>query len=271
MCLFRHAWKAVPGASIGDSMDNVIVRNLLAQEERIHASDSYNTTVEQYTKFFQELARPSEIFGNFRKSVPSKTHEGAKVIGSLWYHLSEAIVDVLCTALAKLENPKIRHFVIQTAYEELGEDSEDKIHTDLLRESLRAAGVTDVDILTWSGAKDVHASIESLYENLNSCISDEEICGVLLGMEIIAYENIANVVDYLDYSDDIGRQVRATEWVRLHNTLEEAHIHRSVSVFVRHVSDFTSRRKFVQKFMQTMEFWNEFWAAIARTASAPAA
>lgn len=242
----------------------------LTRELRMPASVTQEEMVKQYTSFFQRLARPTDIFNNFQKNVPVKTLQSAKVIGALWYHLSEAIVDILCIALAKLENPRIRHFVMQTAYEELGEDSEDKIHTDLLRESLRAAGVTDVDILTWSGARDVHASIASLRDNLNACVSDEEICGLLLGMEIIAYENIANVVDYLDYSSDVGSKVRTTEWVRLHNTLEEAHIHRSVSVFVRHVPDFTSRRKFVRKFMETMAFWNEFWEAIARTANASA-
>ncbi|MCG8424006.1 MAG: iron-containing redox enzyme family protein [Proteobacteria bacterium] len=229
--------------------------------------DTEAEAVAYYMKFFTELAQPNRLFDSFRDAVPEKTPERAKIVGSLWYHLSEAIVDVLCLALAKLENPRIRHFVVQTAYEELGESSESKIHTDLLRDSLLVADVDENDILAWSGYPDVRDAITSLRDNLDACTSDAEICGVLLGMELIAYENIGNVVDYLSYSDEVARLVAATEWVRLHNTLEEAHIERSVSIFVRYVTSYTARRKFVGKFIQVMHFWERFWASIARAAT----
>lgn len=251
-------------------MDHAITTTSPETEEIFLPSVGNGDIVAEYTRFFQNLARPTVLFDSFRAQVTARTPQRAKVVGSLWYHLSEAIVDILCISLSKLENPRIRHHVIQTAYEELGEDSEAKIHTLLLRECLHIAGVTDADILAWSGHEAVNQCIESLRENLLACVSDEEICGILLGMEIIAFENIGNVVDFLSYSDEVSERVNATEWVRLHNTLEEAHIHRSVSVFVQHVGDFTARRKFVQKYMQTIRFWARFWNAIASAATATA-
>lgn len=248
------------------------MRNAEKQKQSIDYAANLNLSytdpeaIKNYIQFFTDLAQPSELFGSFRDTVPEKTPERAKIIGSLWYHLSEAIVDVLCIALAKIEHPRIRHFVIQTAYEELGESREDKIHTDLLRETLHVAGVDDNDILAWSGHEQVQDAITSLQNDLQACASDAEICGMLLGMELIAYENIANVVDYLGYSKEISRKIADTEWVRLHNTLEEAHIQRSVGIFVRYVTDHVARRKFVQTFTRTMRFWECFWRSIALTA-----
>ena len=74
------------------------------------SSLSLDEKVAHYTDFFLELADPDSIFKPFEAQIPEKSRETAKVIGSLWYHLSEAIVDILCTALAKLENPYIRRF-----------------------------------------------------------------------------------------------------------------------------------------------------------------
>lgn len=242
--------------------------NVEAGESRETSSiPSLDEKVAHYTDFFLELADPDSIFQPFEAKIPEKSRETAKVIGSLWYHLSEAITDILCTALAKLENPYIRHFVIQTAYEELGENSEDMIHTTLLRQTLKVAGVEESDILKWSGEASVKETIDTLHQNLESCKSDAEISGLLLGLEIIAYENIQNVIDSLTYSDAVGKEVMATDWVRLHNTMEEEHIRRAVSVYVRFTPDFTSQRKFVHRFCQAIEFWQQYWGAIAKAAS----
>jgi hypothetical protein len=239
--------------------------NVQAGENRKNASDQPpDERVTHYTNFFLKLADPDRIFQSFESKIPVKSRDTAKVIGSLWYHLSEAIVDILCVALAKLENPYIRHFVIQTAYEELGENSEKMIHTTLLRQCLKVAGVDESDILKWSGEAGVKEAIDKLHQNLKACKSDAEICGLLLGLEIIAYENIRNVVNSLTYSEAVGKKVMATPWVRLHNTMEEEHIRRAVSVFVRFTPDLTSQRKFVHRFCQAIEFWQQFWGAIAK-------
>jgi len=219
--------------------------------------------VAHYTDFFLRLAKPEQIFPPFEAAIPEKSQETAAVIGALWYHLSESIVDFLCKALGQLENPYIRHFVVQTAYEELGEDSEDMLHTDLLRQTLRVAGVTDNDILEWSGDMGVKASLERLHAHLAACRSDAEISGILLGLEIIAFENIQNVINAISYSGEVGDAILETDWVRLHSTMEEAHIRRAVGVFVRFTPDLTSQRKFVHRFCQAMDFWKEFWGAVA--------
>lgn len=232
-------------------------------ESQMDVPEQVTDEVANYTRFFMELAKPEEIFPVFEATIPEKSQESATVIGSLWYHLSESIVDFLCKALGKLENPYIRHFVVQTAYEELGEDSEQMLHTDLLRQTLSVAGVTDTDILRWSGDMKVKESLEWLHQELDSCQTDAEITGILLGLEIIAYENIQNVLKAICYSDPVTDRVMETDWVRLHNQMEEHHIHRAVSVFVRYVTDLTSQRKFVQRFTQAMVFWQRFWAAVA--------
>ena len=223
--------------------------------------------VSHYTDFFMRLAKPEEIFPPFKAAIPQQSYETSVVIGSLWYHLSEAIVDYLCTSLAKLENPYIRHFVVQTAYEELGEESEDKLHTDLLRHTLKVAGIHDNDILEWSGEMDVKASLDTLHAQLDECQTDAEIAGLLLGLEIIAFENIQNVVDSISYSEEVAARVLETDWVRMHNVMEEAHIRRAVSVFVRFMPDLTSQRKFVHRFSQAMDFWKAFWGSVAQAAS----
>lgn len=223
--------------------------------------------VEKYVDFFNDLCAPDQIFEAFRDQVREKSPARAKVIGALWYHLSEAIVDILCVALAKLETPQIRHLVAQTVYEELGEASPDQIHTDLLRQMLRVADVTDVDILRYSGHKGINEAIDGLMGRLHACQSDAEVCGLLLGMELIAYQNVDNVIDYLSYDSEVGTAVSDTPWARLHHQLEEGHIRRAVSIFVDHVTALHDQRQFTKSFMATMRFWSEFWSSIAAEAT----
>ena len=219
--------------------------------------------ISTYIDFFNDLSKPESIFRAFQAAVPEKTADHAKVIGSLWYHLSEAIVDILCVALAKLKKPRIRHLVAQTVYEELGESSIDSIHTNLLRDMLLLARVDDTDILRWSGHEGINREIDALKGDLEACETDAEICGLLLGMELIAYQNVDTVIDYLSFNEAVGVAVRETPWARLHHQLEEGHIRRAVSVFVDDVPELTSQRHFVRTFMRTMRFWSEFWGQIA--------
>jgi len=227
--------------------------------------------VAEQTQFFHSLAQADELFGAFRRSVPERSLANSKIVGALWFHLSEAIVDILCIALARLNNPKIRHFVVQTAYEELGEDSPDKLHTKLLLNMLQRAGVNEQDILRWSGHEGVNREIDKLKKDLWDSPSDVEICGILLGMEIIAYQNVDNVLDYLSSSEDVGAAVRATEWAKLHHQLEEGHSRRAVTGGVEHVPDLTSQRRCVAAFMRTIRFWRQFWAEIADATCRPPA
>ena len=227
------------------------------------AEETMADPVAHYTEFFTRLAKPETIYPVFEAAVPEKSYESAVVIGSLWYHLSESIVDFLCKALGQLESPYIRHFVVQTAYEELGESSESMLHTDLLRHTLKVAGINDNDILEWSGEMGVKASLETLHSHLADCRTDAEIAGILLGLEITAYENIQNVVNAISYSSSVEERVLDTDWVRMHNQMEEEHIRRAVSVFIRFVPDLTAQRKFVHRFCQAMDFWRQFWGAVA--------
>jgi len=232
------------------------------------SSKNLDTLVAQYTEFFFELSGSDALFSKFRSSLPERTPVESKVVGSLWYHLSDAIVDILCIALANIKNTRIRHLVIQTAYEELGESSIDKVHTLLLRDTLAHAGVTTTDILRWSGHEGVNRALGALLDDLRSCTDDAEICGLLLGIEIIAYPNVDNVVDYLSHSEEVAAAVRASEWVRLHHEIDEAHIYRAVRVYVEHMPDLASQRRCVAAFMRAIRFWEEFWEEIATTTRA---
>ena len=243
---------------------------MLGSSNAKHSASS-DERIQQYIRFFNDLSEPERIFEAFRAGVPEKSPNNAKVIGALWYHLSETIVDVLCVALAKLRTPHIRHLVAQTVYEELGEASPDLIHTDLLRRMLLVADVDDVDILRWSGHAGVNRTIDSLMTELHGCSSDAEICGLLLGMELIAYQNVDNVIDYLSFNSEVGAAVSDTPWARLHHQLEEGHIRRAVSIFVDHVPELHEQRPFVRTFMSTIRFWEDFWGEIAAaTSSSPA-
>ena len=236
------------------------------QEERgtmLQATLPSDDEVSSYIEFFNDLSQPQKIFTPFRSALPGRNQTQARIVGALWYHLSEAIVNILCLALSKLENPHIRHLVAQTVYEELGEDSAENIHTDLLRQMLHIAGVHDADILRWSGHEGVNQAIDALMSELEGCESDAEICGLLLGMEIIAYQNVDNVIDYLSHDEQVSAAVQDTAWARLHHQLEEGHIRRAVSVFVRHVPELTNQRQFVRTFMRTIRFWSDFWGEIA--------
>lgn len=231
----------------------------------IPADFNHDEKISQYTSFFHGLSQPNQIFAPMQAIMEGRNKAECKVVGALWYHLSEAIVDILCIALAKLKNPMIRHLVVQTAYEELGETSPDNIHTDLLREMLHKADITDVDILRWSGHEGVNEAISSLKSQLWNAKTDAEICGILLGMEIIAYNNVDCVVDHLSRNEEVSELVRNTPWTTMHHQLEEGHIRRAVSVFVDYIPNLTGQRDSVAAFMSTIRFWEDFWGEIAAT------
>ena len=165
------------------------IENYQGVVEKIYKID--HPKVIKWTSYFKEKADIDDIFHNFNQSnLDSVDH--AKIVGRFWYEFSKLAPKVLCICAGKVNCNLIRHYIIQTAFEELGERNHKAIHPELFKDSLRridALGITNGPI----------ASLRTLELDTLDLFSESEILGFLLGMELPAEENIESVFSGLSY------------------------------------------------------------------------
>jgi hypothetical protein len=156
-----------------------------------------------------------------------------------------------------------RHYVIQTAFEELGMRRADKIHPELFWSTVELSGATKDDLMRITSNGRVGSALQTLKKGLLSYKSDASVLGILLGLEIPAVENIETIYNALAYSNDLKNQLDSSEFFILHRQIEIEHVRLTVSNFLRFCPDENSRKIFIDGFDDGIEFWSRFWTDVS--------
>lgn len=230
-------------------------------QEKTYTAD--HPEVVARANFFLSRFRENKIFEMFdsKHSAPSLTK--AKVVGSQWHRFSELMPYILCSASAKVSNNRLRHYTIQTAYEELGARHADEIHHEMFWETALASGARDSDRA--SNEPEISKALNFLERVLETSKSDEEILGLLLGLEICAEENIETVFSSLAHTKALETSLAETKFFKLHRQLEMEHIRLDISIFLRFCQKSEEKtERFIKGFDAGVQFWLKFWSGIGQ-------
>lgn len=225
---------------------------------------SNHPEVVRWTQFFEDRVGTKKIFEQFELDCPPFSFQRARVVSAYWYRFSSFMPWFLCQASASVGSNERRHYVVQGAFEELGGRDVEKIHPEMFWEAVREMGVSEVDrdalILDPKGT----SILDSLKQSLLCASSDDEIMGLLLGLEIPARENIEAVFRSLAHCSNLEEKVARSEFFKLHRQIESEHIRLAVSNFIRFCISDTQKEMFIFGFDTGVKFWEEFWRDVSR-------
>ena len=231
-------------------------------QERVYTESHPDVIL--WTNYFLNRFRKHRIFEGFNICHPETSLDKARVVGVHWHSFSELMPAILCCAATMVSNNRLRHYVIQTAYEELGARDSVEIHHEMFWATTMLAGVSDWDKARLEISDQLEAALNTLRHAINNCDSDEEILGLLLGLEICAQENIESIFTSLAHNETVAAKLDESKFFKLHRELEMEHIRLDVSIFLRfcHESDH-KKSLFIQGFDVGVKFWEAFWVAVS--------
>jgi hypothetical protein len=247
-----------------------------SQQETDAKALGYNLTIEDtftsdnelvtlWTKRFEQLVQEQQIFSKFY-SVPTAPSERAAAVGSLWHGFSSFVPWFLCQACAKVSTNEKRHYVIQTAFEELGMRNSREIHADMFWDAAASTGLTNAAAEQINGSRHAKSTLDLLKNDLLSYNTDEEVLGILLGLEIPAIENIDAVFRSLTYTEGLRLKLSHHKFFKLHRQIEIEHVRLTVANFLRFCPNEDQQERFLIGFMDGLKFWKNFWDNAADTA-----
>lgn len=219
-----------------------------------------------WTEFFHSRVRSRAIFESFERAQP-KSFSRAKVVGVFWHRFSSFMPWFLCEAAARVSTNEKRHYVIQTAFEELGMRDVREIHPKMFWETAVHVGITESDKVRLAAIETGIEVLNSLRASILMAKDDETVMGLLLGLEIPAQENIETVFASLAHSKEAECELAVTKFFRLHRQIEIEHVRLTVSNFLRFCLTEEERARFIDGFDQGTSFWEKFWANAADTIS----
>jgi hypothetical protein len=167
----------------------------------------------------------------------------------------------LCQAAAMVSTNEKRHYVIQTAFEELGMRDAREIHPDMFWDAAKAVGIAEEERAAIHREPAPAAVLASLRAMLLSYKTDEEVLGILLGLEIPARENIETVFSSLAHSRDARATLDAHKFFVLHRQIEIEHVRLTVSNFLRFCTEDAQKERFIRGFDDGLAFWRSFWGS----------
>lgn len=221
-----------------------------------------------WTKKFEARTRNAAIFQAMHQehSAPSKTR--ATVVAVLWHRFSEYMPQFLCQAAAQVSTNHIRHYVIQTAFEELGMRNSAEIHPDMFWQSALSAGATEQDKTRLENDPKTNKALSILKDTLSNATTDAEILGMLLGLEIPAIENIEMIYESLALTDGLRSELAQSKFFSLHRQIEVEHVRLTVANFLRFCTTPENKTSFIKGFESGLEFWQTYWNAVSVTITA---
>lgn len=253
------------------SFDDLIAVSKIAPQEQQYLGvkeavySASHPEVLKWTKFFHDRTIQRDIFSAMSEIEPSP--EKARVVSVQWHRFSEFMPAFLCQAAAMVTTNEKRHYVVQTAFEELGMRDVHEIHPDMFWAAAATAGASDADRMRMRGPGPVQSVLDDLWRSLVSFKSDSEVLGILLGLEIPAEENIEMIFTSLGYSEPVRTELAKTKFFALHRAIEIEHVRLTVSNFLRFCSNEEQRAQFVIGFDAGLYFWKRYWSAVSEAVS----
>ncbi|WP_018693431.1 iron-containing redox enzyme family protein [Algicola sagamiensis] len=215
-----------------------------------------------YTDYFMQEAAKLNVFVNINATIQAhRSLIAAQTMATAWYDFAKYVPSFITKAVAMTDDPERQHHLIQIAYDELGGQDKNFIHSNLFLEAIEKTSVPLIHISSSSSIKDV---LNWLDKTLTETKTQSGIVGLLLSFEIIAEENIETLFNGLCYTDKCDEILSKTPFFKIHRADETEHIRHSVANFLRFCQTEKDRQDFKASFDMGVEYWQRFWDQIAR-------
>lgn len=212
-----------------------------------------------WTKIFHDQVNKLNAFSEIEKSINKPSAQAATVVAIAWHRFSDFMPGFLCRAAAMVSTNTIRHYVIQTAFEELGMRDVNDIHPHMFWQAAELVGIRSTDKLRIAHLDQVDKVLADLEESLIQSNSDGEILGLLLGLEIPATENIETLFESMAHSTEAKEALTQSRFFTIHRQVEPEHVRLTVSNFLRFCSSQKDKERFQAGFENGIQFWKKFW------------
>ena len=222
-----------------------------------------NPEIVEWTNFFHQRSDIDNIFGKFARATKDIKLLKAIAVTSQWYRFSSFMPWFLARAASMVSDNEKRHYVIQTAYEELGMRDVEEIHPEMFREAAVQAGVKDENINQFMNYEPITKELGWLANQLFLCKRDSEVMGMLLGLECPADENIDTIFNAIAYNEEAKFQANEAKFFKLHRAIETEHVRLTVSNYLRFCPDQGQKDEFIRGFDSGINFWRGFWGEIS--------
>jgi hypothetical protein len=219
-----------------------------------------------WTKFFHSRIKKYHVFETFENLHP-RSKARAKTVGVYWYRFSSFMPWFLCQAAALMDSNEKRHYVIQTAFEELGMRNVHKIHPEMFWNAVLLTGLNAQECYNLRDRLPNDLALSYLKSTLSFAENDAEVMGILLGLEMPAIENIETIFSSLAYKDELIECLANHEFFKLHRLIELEHVRLTVSNFIRFCESDKRKDDFIKGFDIGVIFWQKFWSEISKTLS----
>ena len=231
----------------------------------------YNGTIEgiytiehpevvKWTNYFHKKIQERKIFENFHAKL-CRNILTARIVSTGWHAFSGFMPAFLCRAASMMSTNLARHYVIQTAFEELGMRDHKQIHADLFWNAAKSIGITSEDSILEENGK-LKKSLNFLKNQLMSYSCDMQVFGILLGLEMPAIENIETIYSAMSYNNFAKSILDKDLFFILHREVEIEHVRLTVANFLRFQKTRQDIDNFIEGFTDGVNFWDKFWCAI---------
>jgi len=244
----------------------VVTNNDVTEEPRyLIPEDEYDydhPDIIYWTKYFMDEARKINVFTNIQATIESKRSiVAAECMATAWYSFTRYVPVFITKAVVMTDDPERQHHLIQIAYDELGGQDKNFIHSKLFLEAIE---LIKVNVIQHSSTSSIDSVLKELDGFLVNTKSQYGIVGLLMSFEIIAEENIETLFNCLNYDENCKDILSKTPFFKIHRADETEHIRHSVANFLRFCTTEKHREEFKVSFDEGIEFWQRFWDQSAR-------
>lgn len=227
--------------------------------EEIYKND--HPDVIKWTKYFHDYVSEKRIFENFMHQI-QKNIATARIVAASWYSFSEFMPFFLCRAASMVSNNLTRHYIIQTAFEELGMRDYKQIHSEMFYQAANSIGIYFLKNCDLIDENLIISTISILKDRLSFYYNDMQIMGILLGLELPAIENIETIFTCMAYDQCAEKKLKESLFFKIHREVEIEHVRLTVSNFLRFSKSVEDIKNFINGFEDGINFWSKFWGNI---------
>ena len=157
---------------------------------------------------------------------------------------------------------RLRHYIVQILFEELGTRNHRLIHSDIFLDTIESIGIESEIRRRLIEKYLSQFGFDSLISTMNEAENNSEILGILLGLEIDANENIQTVFNSLAFDAEIRFKIQNDSFFKIHRIAEDEHIRLDVANFLRFCRTSEEKDEFISGFDKAVKFWRGFWSAM---------
>lgn len=215
------------------------------------------------TEEFFERAAARHIFANIDAALANcgSRRLAALVIANLWLAFTRKVPGFISAAVTMATRPELQHQMVQIAFDELGREKAELVHSLLFIEAVKEA---EIELDPDACVESIRPVLDLLDEALRNAKSDAGILGLLLSLEIIAERNIETLFECLSFDEAAGEALAATSFMTIHRADEVEHIRHSVANYLMHCRSNGERDDALVSFDTGLGFWVQFWDHCAR-------